>query len=101
MPLRFFHRYNLLPGLTVNLSKGGISLTLGFRHSPQVTLSRKRMQTTIPLGIRGMYITKIRSFSSPKIKNRRVKKNPIKTDETMSFTQELIAFMLSRWKKRE
>lgn len=66
MGLRFTKRYQLLPGIRVNLSKSTISLTFGFKHLPQFTISRRKSQLTIPLNIHNAYYTKVWSRKKKK-----------------------------------
>jgi hypothetical protein len=44
---RFYRRVHLCPGLSVNLSRSGPSLTLGVRGA-HVTLGRDRITKTLP-----------------------------------------------------
>ncbi len=54
MGLRFYRRVHLCPGLSVNLSRSGPSLTLGVRGA-HVTLGRDRITKTIGLPGTGIF----------------------------------------------
>jgi hypothetical protein len=56
MSLRFFRRLHLMPGLTVNLSKGLPSLSLGVRGA-HVTLSSTGIRKTVGLPGTGLFVT--------------------------------------------
>ena len=56
MPSRFFRRVRIAPGLTVNLSKSGASLSLGGRGA-HYTLGHGRRRTTVGIPGSGMYWT--------------------------------------------
>ena len=53
---RFFRRVHIAPGLTVNLSKSGPSLSLGARGA-HVTLSRTGVRNTVGLPGSGCFYT--------------------------------------------
>ena len=53
---RFFRRVHIAPGLTVNLSKSGPSLSLGARGA-HVTLSRSGVRNTVGLPGSGCFYT--------------------------------------------
>jgi hypothetical protein len=48
MPFRFNRRFGLLPGVRLNLSKSGASVSLGVRGA-HVTLGRRGIRTTLGL----------------------------------------------------
>lgn len=54
--LRFWRRARILPGVTVNLSRSGPSLSLGPRGS-KVTIGRKGLRRTIGLPGTGLFAT--------------------------------------------
>lgn len=84
MGLRMFRRYKIFPGLTLNISKGGISATVGVKHLPQITISRKKIQYTIPLPLlRGAYISNSVSLLPSK---KRRKRQPEERKETTNTT---------------
>jgi hypothetical protein len=56
MGLRFYRRVHLCPGLSVNLSRSGPSLTLGVRGA-HVTLGRARITRTVGLPGTGIFYT--------------------------------------------
>ena len=103
MGLRFTKRYTLLPGLRLNISKSTVSLTLGFKHLPQFTISRKKSQLTIPLNIHNAYYTKIwtRKKKKKKIKRKRPtrKREPsvvvsnIKQSNKPTWEQDIIVLL--------
>jgi tetratricopeptide (TPR) repeat protein len=57
MSFRFFKRFQLAPGLTVNLSKSGLSLSVGPRGG-KVTLGPKGVRTTVGVPGTGIHYTK-------------------------------------------
>jgi hypothetical protein len=56
MGLRFYRRVHLCPGLSVNLSRSGPSLTMGVRGA-HVTLGRGRVTKTVGLPGTGIFYT--------------------------------------------
>ena len=54
MGLRFYRRVHLCPGLSVNLSRSGPSLTMGVRGA-HVTLGRGRVTKTVGLPGTGIF----------------------------------------------
>lgn len=56
MPTRFFRRVHIAPGLTVNLSKTGASLSMGARGA-HYTIGHGRRRTTVGIPGTGMYWT--------------------------------------------
>lgn len=56
MGFRFYRRVHLCPGLSVNLSRSGPSLTLGVRGA-HVTLGRDRITKTVGLPGTGIFYT--------------------------------------------
>ncbi len=57
MGLRFWKRIKILPGVTLNLSKSGISISFGTR-SARYTIGKDRRQTTVGIRGTGIYYTK-------------------------------------------
>ncbi len=57
MSFRFFKRFQIAPGLTVNLSKSGLSLSVGPRGA-KVTLGPKGARTTVGIPGTGVSYTK-------------------------------------------
>jgi hypothetical protein len=57
MTLRFYHRVTLIPGLRVNLSRSGASLSIGHRGI-WYTIGPKGQRATIGLPGSGVYWTK-------------------------------------------
>lgn len=60
MSFRFFRRINIIPGLTLNLSKSGPSLSVGPRGAKH-TIGRKGTTTTVGLPGTGFHYTKRRT----------------------------------------
>ncbi len=56
MGLRFYRRVHLAPGLSVNLSRSGPSLTMGLRGA-HVTVGRRGVTRTIGLPGTGVFYT--------------------------------------------
>ena len=56
MPYRFFRRVRVAPGLTVNLSRSGASLSLG-RRGAHYTIGHGRRRATVGIPGTGMYWT--------------------------------------------
>jgi hypothetical protein len=48
MPLRFYRRVRIMPGLTLNLSKGGVSTSVGGRGA-HITVGTKGSRATVGL----------------------------------------------------
>ena len=57
MSLRLWKRIKILPGITLNLSKSGISISFG-RRGFKYTIGKNRRQTTVGLPGTGIYYTK-------------------------------------------
>ena len=57
MGLRFWKRIKILPGITLNLSKSGISISFGTKGL-KYTIGKNRKQTTVGLPGTGIYYTK-------------------------------------------
>jgi hypothetical protein len=70
---RFYHRLHIFPGLSVNLSKSGPSLTVGMRGA-HVTLGHRGVTRTVGIPGTGIYYTS-RSGHIPAI-IRRTRKRP-------------------------
>lgn len=60
---RFYRRMRIFPGLTVNLSKSGPSLSVGVRGA-HVTFGPKRIQRTIGIPGSGIYYTSRSGYHS-------------------------------------
>ncbi len=63
MGLRFQRRIKILPGVTLNLSKSGISTSVGVRGA-RVTFGKKGTRTTVGLPGTGISYTKYRRRKS-------------------------------------
>ena len=57
MPLRFWRRVKVAPGVTINLSKGGASVSVGPRGA-RTTFGRGRVRQTLGLPGTGMFYTR-------------------------------------------
>ena len=57
MSLRFWKRIKILPGVTLNISKSGVSISFGTRGL-RYTIGKNRTQTTVGLPGTGIYYTK-------------------------------------------
>ncbi len=57
MGLRFWKRIKILPGVTLNISKSGVSISFGTRGL-RYTIGKNRTQTTVGLPGTGIYYTK-------------------------------------------
>lgn len=64
---------------------------------PQFTVSRKRLQYTIPLGVKGAYITKSVSFIGTSNKKRKPQNKPEQDGQSPSLLSELF-FLLVKGK---
>ncbi len=60
---RFYRRVGIFPGLSVNLSKSGPSLTLGVRGA-HVTLGRSGVRKTVGIPGTGIYYTSHQGYHS-------------------------------------
>ncbi|HVN29902.1 MAG TPA: DUF4236 domain-containing protein [Candidatus Binataceae bacterium] len=63
MGLRFYKRVHLFPGVSVNVSGSGPSLTFGVRGA-HVTVGRKGITRTVGLPGTGIYYTSRRGYHS-------------------------------------
>jgi Protein of unknown function (DUF4236) len=63
MGLRFYRRVHLFPGVGVNFSRSGPSLTLGVRGA-HVTLGRRGVTRTVGLPGTGLYYTSRSGYHS-------------------------------------
>ena len=61
MAFRFFKRIKLLPGVTLNLSKKGVSISSGVKGA-HVTMSKKGIRKTIGIPGTGLFSTEIKLF---------------------------------------
>lgn len=62
MSFRFFRRVKIAPGLTVNFSKGGASLSAGVRGA-RITMGKTGLRKTVGLPGSGLYYTEHKSWS--------------------------------------
>lgn len=63
MGLRFYRRVHLFPGVSVNVSRSGPSLTVGVRGA-HVTVGRKGVTRTVGLPGTGIYYTSHTGYHS-------------------------------------
>ncbi len=63
MSMRFFHRVHLAPGLTLNLSRGFPSLSVGVRGA-HLTASRAGLRRTVGLPGSGLFYTSRQGWHS-------------------------------------
>lgn len=63
MGLRFYRRVHLFPGVSVNVSRSGPSLTVGVRGA-HVTMGRNGITRTVGLPGTGIYYTSHRGYHS-------------------------------------
>ena len=63
MGLRFYRRIHILPGVSVNVSRSGPSLTLGVRGA-HVTMGRTGITKTVGLPGTGIYYTSRAGYHS-------------------------------------
>lgn len=63
MGLRFYKRVHLFPGVSVNVSRSGPSLTMGVRGA-HVTVGRTGVTRTVGLPGTGIYYTSHRGYHS-------------------------------------
>jgi len=63
MGLRFYRRIHILPGVSVNVSRSGPSLTLGVRGA-HVTMGRTGVTKTVGLPGTGIYYTSRAGYHS-------------------------------------
>jgi hypothetical protein len=56
MPLRFYRRVHILPGVSVNMSRSGPSLSLGVRGA-HVTVGRNGVSRSVGIPGTGVYYT--------------------------------------------
>lgn len=57
--LRYYRRIRLLPGLRLNLSKGGASLSMGGRGAWYTVSRGGRRRTTVGIPGTGVYVTRV------------------------------------------
>src|ERR1700689_4996833 len=60
---RFYRRVSIFPGLSINVSKSGPSLTLGMRGAP-VTVGSKGIRRTVGIPGTGIYYTSHSGYHS-------------------------------------
>ena len=63
MGFRFQRRVKILPGVRVNISKGGVSTSLGTRGA-RITLGRGKRRTTVGIPGSGLSHTSVESGGS-------------------------------------
>lgn len=65
MSFRFYRRIRILPGITLNFSKRGVSLSCGIRGA-RITFGKSGIRKTVGLPGTGMSHTSLSSWDSPK-----------------------------------
>jgi hypothetical protein len=65
MGFRFFKRINILPGIYLNLSKNGISISFGVTGA-KATISKNGIRKTFGLPGTGLFYTKHKSWNDKK-----------------------------------
>ena len=70
MGLRFWRRFKILPGVYLNISKSGISLSFG-PQGAKYTLGSKGNRTTVGIPGSGLFYTK-RSKKKQSVKNNKM-----------------------------
>lgn len=68
MGFRFQKRIKILPGVSVNLSKSGISTSVGVKGA-RVTMGNGKTRTTVGLPGTGLSHTTVQSNTQPAVKN--------------------------------
>ena len=61
---RFFRRVRILPGVTLNVSKGGISTSFGVRGA-HYTVNRRGTRATVGFPGSGLFYTDFRPYGPP------------------------------------
>ncbi len=95
MAFRFFRRFKLAPGVSLNLSKSGGSLSFGPRGA-KVTLGTSGARQTVGLPGTGLYYTKHSRITGGRVQRRGPKERqapapPPKDRLTLGFFQRLFA----------
>ena len=91
MSFRFFRRMKIAPGLTLNLSKSGLSASFGPRGA-KATLGPRGVRTTAGIPGTGMYYTKHHSYGKSGAKGSGRRGTPVPAPEerlTLGFLQRL------------
>jgi len=65
MTVRFFKRIKLFPGVTLNLSKRGVSISTGIKGA-HVTVNKKGVRETVGLPGTGLFSTVMNPFKKRK-----------------------------------
>ena len=68
MGFRFFKRFQIFPGISINLSKTGISFTLGISGA-KLTLGKRGIRKTIGIPGTGVYYTTHKNWKKSKQNN--------------------------------
>ena len=74
MGIRFWRRLKIFPGITLNISKSGISFSFGVRGL-KFTIGPKGKRSTIGIPGTGLSYTKIYPKDSRRNKRKKKKKN--------------------------
>lgn len=95
MAFRFFRRIKIAPGITLNLSKSGPSVSLGPRGA-KLTFGRRGTRTTLGLPGTGAYYTSLHRRRSGKALPPRQASHQVTHLETYSQTLNVLADGTSR-----
>jgi hypothetical protein len=86
MGFRFYRRFEVIPGVTLNLSKGGASISLGERGA-HITVGTKGARETVGLPGTGLYYTQRQNW-----RGRRGQGQPITAEWWPQFFGWLAAY---------
>jgi hypothetical protein len=75
MSLRFWRRFKILPGVTLNLSKSGPSISVGPRGA-KITVGPRGLRGTVGMPGTGLYYTKSMSLQAERASARSRSKQP-------------------------
>ena len=92
MTFRYFKRIRIAPGLTVNLSKSGMSLSIGRRRGAKLTLSKQGGRVSPGIPGTGLYYSEIIHSTKKLKKDKKSKKLEIEAENklTLNFFQRLV-----------
>ena len=91
MPIRFRRTFTIFPGVKVNVSKGGISLSVG-RRGATLNFSKRGVRQTVGIPGSGLsessYIIKNKSDEDEEGEKKREAKDDRQSEETASDSDE-------------
>src|SRR5215217_9067266 len=82
MPVRFRKSFNLFPGVKVNVSKGGVSFTVGAKGY-HLNFSKRGVRQTVGLPGSGISETSYLVKNDPELETKKIKR---KTDHSIGDT---------------